>query len=73
MVGAGLLVRSLQNLENFYPGFPTDNVLLFDVNPRMLGYTVAADERFVSQADRSDRRYPRNTQNELLDGSAAFG
>jgi predicted permease len=41
MVGAGLLVRSLQNLKNFYPGFRTDNVLLFDVNARLLGYTVA--------------------------------
>ena len=37
MVGAGLLVRSLQNLKNFYPGFRTDNVLLFDVNARLLG------------------------------------
>ncbi len=41
MVGAGLLVRSLQNLKSFYPGFRTDNVLLFDVNARLLGYTVA--------------------------------
>jgi predicted permease len=41
MVGAGLLVRSLQNLKNFYPGFRTDNVLLFDVDARLLGYTVA--------------------------------
>jgi len=41
MVGAGLLVRSLENLENFYPGYRTGNVLLFPINPRMLGYTVA--------------------------------
>jgi predicted permease len=41
MVGAGLLVRSLQNLKDFYPGFRADNVLLFDVNARALGYTVA--------------------------------
>jgi predicted permease len=41
MVGAALLVRSLQNLRNFYPGFRADNVLLFDVNARLLGYTVA--------------------------------
>ena len=41
MVGAGLLVRSLQNLKNFYPGFRRDHVLLFDVNARLLGYTVA--------------------------------
>ena len=41
MVGAGLLVRSLQNLKNFYPGFRTDHVLVFDMNARLLGYTVA--------------------------------
>jgi hypothetical protein len=41
IVGMGLLVRSLENLENFYPGYRTGNVLLFPVNPRMLGYTVA--------------------------------
>jgi predicted permease len=55
MVGAGLLVRSLQNLKNFYPGFRTDNVLLFDVNARLLGYTVpqtnALYRRLIDQID----------------------
>jgi predicted permease len=55
MVGAGLLVRSLQNLKNFYPGFRTDNVLLFDVNARLLGYTVAQTNalytRLIDQID----------------------
>ena len=41
MVGSGLLVRSLENLRSFYPGFRADDVLLFDVNARLLGYTVA--------------------------------
>jgi predicted permease len=55
MVGAGLLVRSLQNLKNFYPGFRTDNVLLFDVNARLLGCTVAQTNalyrRLIDQID----------------------
>ncbi len=55
MMGAGLLVRSLQNLENFYPGFHTDNVLLFEVNARLLGYTVsqtnALYRRLIDQID----------------------
>jgi predicted permease len=55
MVGAGLLVRSLQNLKNFYPGFRTDHVLLFDVNARLLGYTVAQSNalyrRLIDQID----------------------
>jgi predicted permease len=55
MVGAGLLVRSLQNLKSFYPGFRTDSVLLFDVNGRLLGYTVAETNtlyrRLIDQID----------------------
>ena len=38
-VGAGLLVRTLQNLKNFYPGFHERNVLLFSIQPGMVGYT----------------------------------
>ncbi len=42
LVGAGLLVRTLQNLRAVDPGFDTHNVLLFEVNPSLLGYR---DER----------------------------
>jgi predicted permease len=38
VIGAGLLARSLANLRNFYPGFNRDNVLLFQVNPTIVGY-----------------------------------
>ena len=38
VIGAGLLARTLANLRNFYPGFNRDNVLLFSVNPPMIGY-----------------------------------
>jgi predicted permease len=38
LVGAGLLTRSLTNLNHFYPGFNRDNVLLFSVNPAVIGY-----------------------------------
>ena len=38
LVGAGLLVRSLENLKSFYPGFNKDNLLLLSVNPGMVGY-----------------------------------
>ncbi len=33
LIGAGLLTRSLTNLNHFYPGFNRDNVLLFSVTP----------------------------------------
>jgi predicted permease len=38
LIGAGLLTRSLTNLNHFYPGFNRDNVLLFSVNPTVIGY-----------------------------------
>ncbi len=38
-VGAGLLVRSLQNLRDIDPGFRTENLLIFGVNPVLAGYT----------------------------------
>jgi predicted permease len=38
-VGAGLLARSLSNLRDFYPGFNRDNVLLFHIDPPIVGVT----------------------------------
>jgi predicted permease len=42
LVGAGLLVRTLQDLHAVDPGFDTRNVLIFEINPALLGYQ---DER----------------------------
>jgi predicted permease len=55
-VGAGLLVRTLQNLRNIDPGFSTENMLLFGLNPVQAGYTrertmqmcSALQQRFAS-------------------------
>jgi predicted permease len=38
LVTAGLLVRTLSNLKHLNPGFDTQNVLLFGVDPRLAGY-----------------------------------
>jgi predicted permease len=38
LVGAGLLVRTLQNLRSIDPGFDTRNVLNFGIDPRIAGY-----------------------------------
>jgi predicted permease len=41
LVGAGLLVRTLQNLRNVDPGFDIRNVLNFNINPTLIGYKGA--------------------------------
>ena len=38
LVGAGLLVRTLHMLQTVDPGFDTQNILLFGINPRLAGY-----------------------------------
>jgi predicted permease len=38
MVGAGLLVRTLLNLQRVEPGFNMSNLLLFRIQPDLLGY-----------------------------------
>src|SRR5688572_908575 len=38
LVGAGLLVRTLLNLQRVDPGFNTQNLLLFEVSPGLIGY-----------------------------------
>ena len=41
LVGAGLVVRTLQNLRSVDPGFDTTNVLNFRINPTLAGYKAA--------------------------------
>src|SRR5215216_49817 len=38
LVGAGLFLRTLINLQRVDPGFNTQNLLLFDVQPGLIGY-----------------------------------
>jgi predicted permease len=38
LVGAGLFVRTLLNLQRVDPGFDTRNLLLFEVEPGLIGY-----------------------------------
>jgi predicted permease len=41
VIGAGLLMRTLENLRNMNTGFDTRNLLLFTVDPTLLGYKQA--------------------------------
>jgi predicted permease len=38
LIGAGLLVRTIRNLHHVEPGFNTQNLLLFNANPSLIGY-----------------------------------
>jgi predicted permease len=38
LIGAGLLIRTLLNLQHVNPGFNEQNLLLFSVEPGLLGY-----------------------------------
>jgi len=38
LVGAGLFLRTLDELRGVDPGFRTENVLLFDIDPTLAGY-----------------------------------
>jgi len=53
VIGAGLLTRTLANLRDFYPGFNQENVLLFSVNPTIIGYkdVVPLYERLLQRID----------------------
>jgi predicted permease len=44
-----LLVRTLENLESVNPGFDTRNILLFEMDPSLNGYTGARSQNLYSQ------------------------
>src|SRR5579859_3213872 len=46
LVGAGLLVRTLQNLRNVDPGFDTRNLLTFGLDPTLIGYKTPQIDAF---------------------------
>ncbi len=49
LFGAGLFVRTLENLENLDPGFDRKGVLLFDIDPTKSGYRGPAVARLYKQ------------------------
>ena len=46
LVGAGLLVRTLQNLRSIDVGFDSHNILVFGVDPTLIGYKGAQVDAF---------------------------
>jgi predicted permease len=49
LVGAGLFMQSLNNLRTLNPGFVTDNLISFALNPMLNGYTQERGLQFYRQ------------------------
>jgi predicted permease len=49
LIGAGLFVQSLDNLKALNPGFHTENLLSFAVNPTINGYPMERSREFYRQ------------------------
>ena len=64
LFGAGLFVRTLRNLENLGPGFPTDHLLTFRIDPSLNGYSDEETRSF----------YPRlNVNLQTMPGVTSVG
>jgi predicted permease len=53
LIGAGLLLRTLEKLKSINPGFDTRNILLFSVDPALAGYK---EENIQNVYDEMERR-----------------
>jgi predicted permease len=51
LFGAGLFVHTLRNLESLGPGFPTDHLLTFTINPSLNGYSDEQTKSFYQRLD----------------------
>jgi macrolide transport system ATP-binding/permease protein len=49
LAGAGLVVRTLQNLKSLYPGFDSRNLLTFYLDPAPIGYQAGATNQLYRQ------------------------
>jgi predicted permease len=49
LFGAGLFVRTLRNLESVGPGFPTDHLLTFRIDPSLSGYSDEETKSFFER------------------------
>jgi predicted permease len=58
LVGAALLVRSLQTLERIGPGFDRDHLLVVDVDDQAAGYSEARHLAFIRDLETRVARVP---------------
>jgi predicted permease len=58
LIGAGLFVRSLENLRSLDPGFRVGNLVQFRVSPRTVGYDTARTAAFFKKMNERLRSIP---------------
>jgi predicted permease len=58
LVGAGLFVRSLANLRNLGPGFSSEKLVGFQIDPSLNGYTTRRMKVFYPQLSEALRSIP---------------
>jgi putative ABC transport system permease protein len=49
LIGAGLFIRSLQNLRNLGPGFAPENLVAFNIDPSLNGYDATRAKAFYQR------------------------
>ncbi len=73
LVSAALLIRTLQNLRSFDPGFNKQNVLLASINPSLNGYTPDKSRVFYDTLIQRVRALPGVTAASLATDSPLSG
>lgn len=58
LVGAGLFLRTLENLRGVSPGFPAERLIGFELNPWLSGYTVEQSKNFYQRLTENLRSIP---------------
>jgi predicted permease len=68
LIGAGLLVRTLANLKNVNPGFETQNLLHFGMNPALSGYAPEKMQDLYDELQRGLAALPGVTSASYANG-----
>lgn len=76
LIGAGLLVRTLRNLQTLNPGFDARNILLFKIDPTIAGYTDQQTQQLYDNLQQHFAALPGVTsasysEDALLDGGTS--
>jgi predicted permease len=58
LIGAGLFIRSLQNLRDLGPGFAPENLVAFNIDPSLNGYDSTKAKAFYQRLTENLRSIP---------------